>query len=99
VGLFARAKIILDERDEGVSVPPNALITFAGLEKVVVIQEGNAAEKTVVTGRRGGGWVEIVSGLGAGEAVVLDPAGIRTGQALVVSTAAEAIETKARDGQ
>jgi RND family efflux transporter MFP subunit len=88
VGLFARAQIVVNERDEGVSVPANALTTFAGLEKVVVIKEGKAAEKTVETGRRGADWIEIVSGLSAGETVVLDPAGIRTGQPLTIEGSA-----------
>ena len=79
-GLFARANIIFNERDEGVSVPANALINFAGIEKVVVVQDGKALEKTVSTGQRQSGWVEIVSGLAARETVVLDPGGLRTGQ-------------------
>lgn len=94
VGLFARAQIVVNESEEGVSVPVNALSTFAGLEKVVVIQDGKAAEKTVVTGRRGADWVEIVNGLNAGEEVVLDPAGIRTGQALIVTSTTENFPTK-----
>ena len=85
-GLFARAQIIVNARDEGVSLPPNAIVTFAGLEKVVVIQDGKAAEKTVATGRRGADWIEIVSGLSAGATVVLNPAGIRTGQPLTIKT-------------
>jgi len=88
VGLFARAQIVVNDHEEGVTVPPNALTTFAGLEKVVLIKEGKAMERTVTTGRRGPGWVEIITGLSPGEAVVLDPAGIRTGQALIVSVAA-----------
>lgn len=84
-GLFVRAAIIVNERDETVSLPANALITFAGLEKVVVVTKGKAAEKTVTTGRREGDWVEIISGVNAEDTVVLDPAGIRTGQPLVVS--------------
>jgi hypothetical protein len=83
-GLFARAEIIVNSHDEVVSVPEKALITFAGLEKVVTVNEGKASEKTVVTGRRAGGAVEITAGLNVGETVVLNPAGIRTGQALAV---------------
>lgn len=79
-GLFARAQIVLATDDQGVTVPPRALVTFAGLEKVVVIKDGKAVERTVVTGRRGEGWLEIVSGLKVGEPVALDPAGIKTGQ-------------------
>jgi len=83
-GLFVRAAIIVNEREETVCVPASAPITFAGIEKVVVVRDGKAAEKTVFTGRRDGDWVEIVSGLKPGEMVVLDPAGIRTGQPVIV---------------
>ena len=92
-GLFARATIVVNEREEAVSIPAEALITFAGLEKVVLIKDGKAAEKTVTTGRREGGWVEITAGLNAGESVVLEPAGIRTGQPLVVSSSTAAPTT------
>lgn len=89
-GLFARAQIIVNPGEPALSVPPNALVTFAGLEKVVVVVDGKAAEKTVKTGRRGVDWIEIVSGVSNGELVVLDPAGIRTGQPLTIERAAEA---------
>jgi len=86
-GLFARAQIIVNERDETLSVPTNALTIFAGIEKVVSIKDGKATEKTVSTGRRSDGWVEIVSGLSAGETVALDPAGLRTGQGVTITSA------------
>jgi RND family efflux transporter MFP subunit len=81
-GLFARAAVVVNEQEAVVSIPADALVTFAGLEKVVLIKDGKAAEKNVTTGRREKGWVEIVAGLNAGETVVLTPAGIRTGQSL-----------------
>lgn len=84
-GLFVRATIIVNERESTVSVPANALVTFAGLEKVVIVKDGKAAEKTISTGRREGDWVEIISGVNAGEMVVLEPAGIRTGQPMTIS--------------
>ena len=102
VGLFAHAQIIVNPREEAVSVSANTLIIFAGIEKVVAIKDGKAVEKTVTTGRRGADWVEIVSGLGAGETVVLDPAGIRTGQALIIQGPAEnsqTSQTKTESGQ
>ena len=82
-GLFARAQIVTRADEEGLAVPENALITFAGLEKVVVVQDGRARENVVTTGRRGSGWVEIISGLKPGERVVLEPGNIRTGEALM----------------
>lgn len=79
-GLFARSRIVVNEREDGVSVPVSSIITFAGLEKVVLVQEGKAVERLVTTGRREADWTEIVSGLDAGEIVVVEPAGLRTGQ-------------------
>ena len=102
VGLFARAQIVVNEREEGLSVPANALIVFAGIEKIVVVKEGKAAEKTVTTGRRGADWVELVSGVVAGETVVLNPTGLRTGQPLTIESSAEklpASKTNAESGQ
>jgi membrane fusion protein, multidrug efflux system len=81
-GLYARAQIITSERDEGLTVPLKALVTFAGLEKVLVVQDGKALEKSVTTGRRGADWVEIISGLKAGETVVIDPGNLRTGESV-----------------
>ena len=86
-GLFARAHIVVDERQQGLSVPIEAIVTFAGIEKVVVVQEARALEKVVVTGRRGEGWAEIVSGLNAGEQIILNPGGLRTGQPVRITAA------------
>ena len=84
-GQFVRAEIVTQDRDMGLAVPAEALITFAGLEKVVTVSDGKAIEKTVTTGRRGPEWVEIVAGLKAGELVVLNPGNLRTGQPVTVS--------------
>jgi RND family efflux transporter MFP subunit len=84
-GAFARAEIILQDNDSALAVPRDALIQFAGLEKVVAIREGKAMELNVVTGRQGPDWIEITSGLEAGEMVVLQPGGLRTGEAVVVA--------------
>jgi len=84
-GLFARAQIVVNAREPALSVPADSLITFAGLEKVVLVVDGKAVERTVVTGRRGPDWIEIVSGLEPGQSVVLDPSGLRTGQSVTVS--------------
>jgi RND family efflux transporter MFP subunit len=79
-GLFARAQIVVQEREEGLTVPASAVVTFAGIEKVFTVEEGRALEKPVTTGRRGLDWVEITSGLETGAPVVLDPGGLRGGQ-------------------
>ncbi len=79
-GLFTRVQIVVDPEAPGVAVPTNSLTSFAGLEKVVTVKEGKALERIVTTGRRGPDWIEVVEGLSAGDAVVLDPAGLRSGQ-------------------
>lgn len=81
-GLFVSARIVVNEREEGVTIPPGALITFAGIEKVVTVKDGKALERTVTSGRRGTDWIEIVAGLSAGDSVVSEPGGLRTGQAV-----------------
>ncbi len=86
-GLFVRAQIVVNEHEPGLSVPTEALTTFAGLEKVITVKDNKAVERIVTTGRRGPDWIEITSGLVAGDPVVLEPGGLRTGQALTTNAA------------
>ena len=53
-----------------VTVPATAVVTFAGVEKVLTVDKDKAAERRVQTGRRLGDRVEIVAGLPAGTPVV-----------------------------
>ncbi len=84
-GAFIRAEVIVDTTDHGIAVPSEAIVRFAGLEKVLLVRDGKAVEKLVTTGRRGAGWVEIVSGVTTGTPVVLDPGNLQTGQAVEVT--------------
>ena len=88
-GLFARAQIIVNASEAGAEHSAQRAHHLCRTGKVVVVRDGKAAEKTVTTGRRGADWIEIVSGVSAGETVVLDPAGIRTGQPLTIDAPAE----------
>lgn len=97
-GLFGRAKIVVDDKEEGLSVPINALVVFAGIEKVVTIEDGKALEKTVTTGRREADWVEILSGISPGTVVILDPTGIRSGQKVTVQEARDPARTSQTRG-
>lgn len=94
-GLFARAEIVINKEKPGLAIPENALIKFAGVQKVVGILEGKAVEKIVATGRSGPGWIEITSGLSAGEEVILDPAGLRTGQPVRIASQAPSADSAA----
>lgn len=77
-GTSADVVIVLDERLDVLRVP-----TFAVIEgrRVLVVEDGRAVAREVTTGLRNWEWIEITSGLEAGEAVVtsLDKQGVRAG--------------------
>jgi RND family efflux transporter MFP subunit len=83
-GAFAHAEIVTNDAKMAVTVPNNAIVTFAGIEKVIVVQNGKALEKPVTTGRRSGDSTEIVSGVNVGDEVVVDPGNLQSGQAVEV---------------
>jgi RND family efflux transporter MFP subunit len=83
-GSFARAEIVTNEAKMAATLPTNAIVTFAGIDKVIVVQNGKALEKPVTTGRRTGDWTEIVAGLNIGDQVVVDPGNLQSGQAVEV---------------
>jgi len=68
-GFFARVTIQTDRKDKVLVVPPEALFTFAGLEKLFVIENGKVAERLVRSGSRVDGQVEILEGIKEGELV------------------------------
>jgi RND family efflux transporter MFP subunit len=82
-GSFARATIVTDTSSASLAIPAEALVTFAGIEKVVVVEKGKTKEKPVTTGRRMGPYVEVLSGVNAGDEVVLNPVNLRPGQSVV----------------
>jgi RND family efflux transporter MFP subunit len=86
-GSFARAEIVLEEGDQVPVVPSNAIVTFAGIEKVITVEDGKAVEKEVKTGRRSEPWVEILSGVAVGDSVVVDPGNLQQEQPVLVTGA------------
>lgn len=83
-GGFAHAEIVTNSSDTAVTVPASAVVTFAGIEKVITVEDGKAKEKPVTTGRRADAWTEVLSGVGVGEPVVVDPGNLQSGQAVNV---------------
>lgn len=84
-GAFVKAEIVTNQTNTAITVPPNALVTFAGIDKVIIVENGKAVEKTVTVGRRGDNWIEIKAGVNSGQAVVLDPGNLQSGQSVVTS--------------
>jgi HlyD family secretion protein len=83
-GLFARAEIVVDENSPALAVPTKSVVTFAGIEKVIVVQNGKALEKSITTRRRTGEWTEVVSGINAGEMIVVEPGNLQSGQLVTI---------------
>jgi len=78
-GAFANATIVSADTDRAVIVPATALVTFAGVEKVLGVKDGKVVEKRVSVGRRADGRLEIVTGLAAGEPVIAEPGNLVEG--------------------
>ena len=83
-GSFARAEIVTDDHSMSLTVPTRAIVAFAGVEKVIVVKDGKAVEKPVKTQRRTAEWTEVVSGVTAGEMVVIEPGNLQSGQSVAV---------------
>lgn len=83
-GSFAKASIQTSSSNSVVTVPPAAVITFAGIQKVFSIKDGKAIEINVVVGRRENEWIEIVEGLKPNDTVILAPGNLAPGQTVTV---------------
>ncbi|MDX6306523.1 MAG: hypothetical protein QOI77_3492 [Blastocatellia bacterium] len=81
-GAFVRAEIVTDQTSTAVTVPSSAIVTFAGIEKVMLVENGKAAEKAVTTGRRGPDWIEIKAGVSVGQSVIVEPGNLQSGQSV-----------------
>jgi membrane fusion protein, multidrug efflux system len=69
-GLFARVTLVLNEREDAIQVPEQALVPQGQDQFVFKIEDGKAAFTKVTTGIRREGMVEIVEGLAPDDEVV-----------------------------
>ena len=83
-GTFARADIVISEASALV-VPQSAVIVFAGVEKVLTVENGTARERRIQTGAKTGDQVEVIDGLAEGDVVVVKAGGIADGDAVTVA--------------
>lgn len=83
-GMFASLKLVLDEKENTLSLPLNAVLEKGGEKFVFVIDEDNLARKAIVqTGVKNDETVEIVSGLNFGDQVVITGQDFITDETLV----------------
>jgi RND family efflux transporter MFP subunit len=78
-GMFAAAEIVVDRAEQAVVVPADALVTFAGVQKVLVVKDGKARELRVRIGRRNNDQIEIIEGIKAGDVVIVKPGDVVDG--------------------
>ena len=82
-GAFATADVIVDPEVSAVLVPADALVTFAGINKVLGVADGKIVERRVRIGRRVDDRVEVLEGLSGGDMVVAEPGNLTAGKAVV----------------
>jgi membrane fusion protein (multidrug efflux system) len=70
-GMFMSYKLALQRRENAVLVPEEALLTEGVRQYVFVVADGRTTKREVKLGERGTGDVEVLSGLKAGEIVVV----------------------------
>src|SRR5918993_230768 len=79
-GSFATGDIIVASSAPAIVVPASAIVSFAGVEKVLTVADGKVVERRVELGRREGKAVEILKGLTGGERVIVEPGNLVDGE-------------------
>jgi RND family efflux transporter MFP subunit len=84
-GQFARLQVATGHA-AALLVPIAAITHFGQMERVFVVSDGRAALRLVKTGRESGARIEVLSGLQAGETVLINPpASLREGARVIVA--------------
>lgn len=78
-GLFAEASVIVDPNAQAVVIPIDAVIQFAGSEKVWKVVDGKVSEQIVLLGDRREGLVRILQGLQPGDVILGNAKGGQAG--------------------
>lgn len=73
-GSFVEAVITVDPNAQGVAIPVSSVLSFAGVDRVFVVERGVLAERQLRLGSKlEGNLVEVLSGLQPGDALVVNP--------------------------
>jgi membrane fusion protein, multidrug efflux system len=70
-GGFVKASVITKRGDERLVVPIEAIVRFAGVTKLFVVNDGKAHDVPVQTGTEGAGWIEVQGEMPADATVVV----------------------------
>lgn len=91
-GAFARVEIIVDPGSPALAIPAEALVSFAGTEKAMVVATNLVQERRVRVGRREAAWVEVLSGVKPGDQVIRKPGSLQSGDPVRVVGEAPAVK-------
>ena len=83
-GAFSRAEIVVAAGYRALLVPASSVVTFAGIDRVFILNEAKASEKRIKAGRRAEEGVEILEGIKTGDVVILSPGNMTDGEEVVV---------------
>jgi RND family efflux transporter MFP subunit len=84
-GSFARAEIVASSSQRGLIVPPAAVVSFAGVDRVFTVHDGKASEVRIKTGRRTDTGIEILEGVSASDQIVINPGNMTDGESVTVT--------------
>ena len=84
-GRFVRIRISVNDGQQGIVIPESAVEKISGEDSVYIVSDGIAVRRSVITGMRRGGNVEILSGVNEGDQVITKgQQGVSDGRAVVV---------------
>jgi RND family efflux transporter MFP subunit len=81
-GAFARAQIVVEPDARVLVIPSESVVSFAGVDKVFMVEEERAVERRIRLGRREGKFVEVEEGLARGAAVIAQPGTVVAGESV-----------------
>ncbi len=93
-GLFAEAEVHVDPQAQAMVVPREAISSFAGVQKVWTVRDGQSQQQTIQSGRRNAQYIEIIGGLAEGDSIVADAARGRAGPVVAITDAATELQAK-----
>jgi membrane fusion protein (multidrug efflux system) len=70
-GMFLEARLATEIRPNAIVVPEDALLPMSGATFIWAVKDGKADRRQVSVGVRTAGWVELLTGVDAGEQVVV----------------------------
>lgn len=88
-GMFGRVLLAADGSESALTVPEQAVVRHGQLQSVFVVEGAVARRRLVSLGSSANGRHTVLSGLGGGEQVVLNPDEVRDGAPVRVSGVAE----------